>query len=198
MADLPPIEKIIKELRRLFKEVAEKTPTNVQGFIGRELGESKLSAGYAGGGAAFPSSEETFNTTKKLRLKTGKLFRSFNEKDINTLTKTEVKGDKVKITIGSKLPYARIHETGGFIKATPVKSKRRKTFKMAQYFWAKYLDKNDGGNIFHKIMALSVQKKGGVDIPKRPYFKPALKAFEKKGMKILIENAVKKLIRFIG
>ena len=59
---------------------------------------------------------------------------------------------------GTSLPYASIQEYGG-----EVKSKGR----MEKFMWAMFLETK---NIFWKILALAVKKKGGINIKARPYF----------------------------
>lgn len=58
------------------------------------------------------------------------------------------------------IPYAAIHEFGGFIASQG---------KMHKYFWAKFAETKLP---FYRIMALSVLKKGGVDIKKHPFIAP--------------------------
>jgi hypothetical protein len=47
----------------------------------------------------------------------------------------------------------------------------KSTYVMAQFFWAKYYTTKQP---YFKRLALSVEKKGGVNIPARPYFNPAV------------------------
>lgn len=104
----------------------------------------------------------------RLGTRTGRLTRSFlpNQQD-STQSVQETNG-VVTIRVGTKTPYAAIHENGGFIA-----SKGR----MHKFFWFKYMESQ---NPAYKYMALAAQHKGGIKIPARPFFKPALKNLEQR------------------
>jgi hypothetical protein len=55
-----------------------------------------------------------------------------------------------------------VQEFGGFIASKG---------NMHKYFWAKFAETKQP---YFKNIALSVKKKGGVNIPARPYFNPAV------------------------
>ena len=129
-----------------------------------------------------------------LNLRTGRLWRSLSPDGLTQDQKRELKISKdgsFEYTIESLLPYAEIHDTGGFIKATPVtvirkfnpnaKNKvggatRFQTFQMARYFWAMFFKH---GNTFYRAMALHVHNKGGITIKATKYFTKAVKEFRK-------------------
>lgn len=114
---------------------------------------------------------------KKLGIRSGNLFRSFQLGNANTLTKIDTANERgISVTIGSNLVYSGIQNEGGFIKATPI-SKGRSKFKMESYFWGMFRQYN---NIFHKIMALSVRAKGGITIRATRYFDKSEKTFVEK------------------
>jgi len=168
MNDAKEIRKALVRALKLFEKAYEiELPLEIQAYIGAEMGAGKVSQSYLEGGAtAFPKSEETWSSGSRLKLKSGRLLQSFNPKSPDSLSgMTGSYKNKLKYNIGSGLIYAGIQESGGFIK-----SKGR----MHKYFWAMYAKYN---NPFHKIMALSVKKKGGVNIKARPYFNPAIDKF---------------------
>lgn len=125
--------------------------------------------------ALSPSGRSIFSNAKTPRDNSGALAASFSEG-----AKTKISGGDMKVTFKSNLPYATVHEEGMFIKATPTTdSKGRPTYKMAQYFWGKFSEKQE---THFKIIALSVMKKGGVNIKARPYIDKAVKHFEDNGI----------------
>lgn len=97
------------------------------------------------------------NTTLILRNMTGRLFKSFNPQTALNLddcsTSINLTGYVIGGVIGSKVPYAAIHNYGGII--TPKNAKRLS--------WIG----DDGKRIFAKK----------VIIPKRPYFDNAIAKF---------------------
>lgn len=108
----------------------------------------------------------------KLHLDTGNLIRSFQSRQGSKVTKATTMNGVIKLTYGSALPYAKIHNDGGVIKATPTKDSRgNNTYKMALFFWAKFYET---GKEYFKALALHVQKVGSVTMPKRQYFTKAL------------------------
>ena len=115
----------------------------------------------------------------KLTTYSGALFRSFTKGQPGNVFKVSQNGDNFEVEYGSSIKYAAIQEFGGFIKATPVtviKSKsgrkmNKSTYVMAQFFWAKFYQTKQP---YFKRLALSVERKGGVNIPARPYFNPAV------------------------
>lgn len=116
---------------------------------------------------AVASLEVSKNNTKHLRFGSGALLNSFfktkNLNYSNGLYTGELKSD---------LPYARIHEYGGFIKSKTKFSMFGGLMKMF----------NSTGNEAYKYMALSVLKNNGMNIPARPYFNPFIKEFNEKGI----------------
>jgi len=143
----------------------------------------------------------------KLNLRSGKLWRSLSPNAPSSDSKSIFKIDEFggfQYEIESLLPYAQIHDTGGFIKATPISviyykkdveqntPIRKSTYLMAQYFWAQYF-KSKMKNQFFKIMAFSVQKLGGVNIKQTNYFRDSVAEFkktDKKNVETLVNNIV--------
>lgn len=178
------IDTLYKELPKILQESGQKILLEFGGFLGAELDNYKPSSGYASGGSAFPAAEETWSNSEKLRFKKGNLWRSFiDPKSQTSNTTVKVGKDGVEAHIESDLVYAEVHERGMFIKSKG---------KMQNYFWAQYINTK---NEFFKIMALSVLSKGGVNIPARPYFEPAFKEFESKGVKKFLETLLDRIVR---
>jgi len=109
------------------------------------------------------------------------LFQSFIKNNKNNVYKASQSGSQFTLEYGSKIPYAKIHEVGGFInaikRASSVKRKKE-TYVMAQFFWRKYMETKAP---FFKRIALSIENKGGVNIKARPYWKPAIEDFKRNG-----------------
>lgn len=159
------------DIAKILKEVGQKAQYLSQASIGEYIEFNKRQS----------DKSKWFTGKERLQLRSGRLFKSFapveNEDGFNEL-KINDKG--FEISLGSRLEYAAIHEYGGFIK-----SKGR----MHKYFWYKY---SESKNAFYKIMALSVLKRGGVNIPKREYFSIALKSFEKKHLPVILQQFIDK------
>lgn len=138
-----------------------------------------------------------FNDKHKLRRSSG--ASGLEESLRKSLEKAVVKDGEIQFTLSSPLPYAKIQDKGGFIKATPTKnSKGVQTYKMAQYFWYKYSTSTvNRRKEFYKIMALSVQKKGGVNIKGKDYIKGAIKEYEKLSDKV-IEKFIDQVFKIYG
>jgi len=132
---------------------------------------------------------------RKVGMRSGDLYRSFGLNGKGTLTKIK-RNDQtgIEVIVGSDLPYAKIQNDGGFIKATPVtvmykydKNAENKmgaklqrpvtTYKMALYFWAKWHESNEKDDFF-KWTALKVHKLGGMKVEATHYFDNAIKDFK--------------------
>lgn len=172
MSDLlQKLERIEREFPEYLKGALKRMPIVFQGYIGAEMNfkeEQRDAVAFA------PSSSD------KLDLGSGALYKSFKVKNKNNYYKENDDG----FEIGSKLPYATIHEYGGFIK-----SKGR----MHKFFWAKWLET---GSPYYKRLFFAVLKNKGVTIKARPYFHPAEKKFEEEGVP-KIENIILKRIAAI-
>lgn len=142
--------------------------------------------------------DKFFNNSSKLRGTRGsKGLRA----DLSKTTKVEIKDGRVELKFDTDKPYAGIQNRGGFIKATPTQritktGKTVKTYKMAQYFWAKYFESKASakGNVF-RIMALSVQKRGGVRIKGKHYLENSIKDFEERSLQRVIESFFNQILR---
>jgi hypothetical protein len=201
-----------KKLPKILESLGYEVSLEFQKLIGTNLKFRGTSKEYESSAVDKPynDSEETWSNNKQqLRLKSGRLYSSFRPNTKTTYV--DVKTDKIKIKLGSDVEYANIHEKGGFIKATPITVIRyheykrkdgrlseftevKRSYKMAQYFWAKYFE-TEKQNSFFKIMALAVEKAGGVKIPKRPYFVPALFALRTTGLKKILKKYIQILVR---
>jgi hypothetical protein len=122
-----------------------------------------------------------------LGIRSGKLYRSFIQGQKNSLTKiNKADSSGISVTVGSDLPYAEIHETGGFIQARKkLGSVRRKrdVYAMEQMFWARYFK---SGNKYFMNMALSIMSKDlkgervGVNIRATQYFSNSIDTYKQK------------------
>ena len=131
-----------------------------------------------------------FSDSSKLRSQSGKLADSFRMKqfmkvaansDTKGVTSFSYNNGVVTGKFGTSLPYASIQEYGG-----EVKSKGR----MEKFMWAMFLETK---NIFWKILALAVKKKGGINIKARPYFFKAIDQINEnlgKKMEIFLNNMI--------
>jgi hypothetical protein len=140
-------------LRPIINDELLRFPFVMQAFIGTQMERAGLKERIA------PS------TSTKLAINTGTLFRSFARGSLGNIYKvTEVNGN-FELQYGSILPYARIQEYGGFIATKG---------KMEGYFWARY---RETGVAYFRNIAIKVRRVGGVQIPARPYFRPAVQRF---------------------
>jgi phage gpG-like protein len=154
-------------LRPVISDALQKLPFVMQAFIGTNME-------FRGAADRIAPS-----TSSKLAINSGTLFRSFTKGQPGNVFKVTEQNNNFEVEYGSSIKYAAIQEYGGFIKATPVtviKSKsgrnmNKSTYVMAQFFWAKYYQTKQS---YFKNLALSVERNGGVKIPARPYFRPAV------------------------
>ena len=137
-------------LRPIIADSLNKLPFVMQAYIGANME-------FIGAADRIAPS-----TSSKLAINSGTLFRSFSKGQTGNVFKVSQNGDNFEAEYGSDLPYARVQEFGGFIA-----SKGR----MHKYFWAKFAETKQP---YFRNIALSVKKKGGVNIPARPYFNPAV------------------------
>jgi len=150
MLDVAQLQDI---LRPIINDQLLRFPFVMQAFIGTQMERSGLKERIA------PS------TSTKLAINTGKLFRSFARGSEGNVYRVQESSGNFELEYGSDLPYARIQETGGFIKSKG---------KMEGYFWARY---KETGVAYFRNIAIKVRRVGGVNIPARPYFAPALQRF---------------------
>ena len=102
---------IKQELKSMIREIL----LVAQGFIGKEMNNSSVNSQWRMGGKGKAISQNK-NNTNTLRNLSGRLFKSFalgNEETATEVERTNENG--FKITIGSDVPYARIHDLGGTI-----------------------------------------------------------------------------------
>lgn len=162
----------------IIKEATQRIPLLLQAAIGSEMSDRALSAGFRDGSSKSPFDDATArNSGDKLRIASGRLFRSFGTDSPDNISNIFVTETGAVIEYGTKVPYAAIHEFGGTIGARFVASKG----KMHRYFWARYIASGDER---FKAMALAVMKNGGVNLPavtmpKRPFIEPGFQKFEK-------------------
>lgn len=171
-----PIEQRAAAVARLLLSTVSNTKDELPFHI-----NACIQAEMNAGDKAWDKLNATWSNSQKLQHRGGAqpLSLSFGGGESSS-TKITTADFKVKAEIGSKLPYASIHEEGGFIRSKRTKTTRngRVIPMMAAYFWAMYYAGKQS-NPFYRTMALSVTRKGGVNIPARPYFKEAMKGLEK-------------------
>lgn len=133
------------------------------------------------------------SNSPSLRIRTGGLLRSFlptSKKGLFSYSSSE-KG--LQVVVGSQMPYAKIHETGGRIYAKRTKFTKRGIFwSMSLFFLAKYYQTKVP---YFFNLFLAVQKKGFVTIPRRAYFSKAAKVFQQKHYPRLLGKFVQQLLK---
>ena len=128
-----------------------------------------------------------------LRIRTGGLLRSFLPKNKWGLFSFVSTDRGLQVTVGSRRPYATIHETGGVIRAKRFKQTSRGVFPvMALYFFARYRETKSE---YYKNLFLAVRKKGFVAIPARHYFSSAMEEFRRAQFPRLLGGFAQKLLQ---
>lgn len=163
-------ENIINEIPKAIRQQGVLTPYELLTFLAGEMDVDSVSKDWRNAQPydfsikPFPLENMTWSVSDKLRVQTGKYYKSFMPNDKDTLTKVTTTDTSLKVDFGSKLP--RLHESGGFIKSKG---------KMQYWFFYQYARTK---NPFFKIMGSSVMKKGGVNVKARPHFNPAIEKFK--------------------
>lgn len=177
---------IKRDLNRILKESEQELAQLMFDYLSFQFGEQvSVSDDYRSGKTDNSVAKLTQNKTKHLRSNTGALLNSFFSKqtfDIN------YSNGIFSGQIGSNLPYADIHEYGGFIKSKTKFSMFGGLMKM--YFTT--------GDEAYKYMALGALKHGGVNIPARPYFKPFEAEFNREGLPKWWNEVEKRLNEYIN
>lgn len=166
-------------IQGLLKEAARKAAYGMQAYIGAEMGVAQVSDAWRQGkpgATAFPAQATTWSSSPKLQIRGGRLYKSFQPNGEGNVFEMSVSDGKVALLYGTRIIYAPVHERGMFIA-----SKGR----MHKYFWAMYAQTK---NNFYKVMALSVQKRGGVKIPPRPFFEKGIANFEREGLPLVLQD----------
>lgn len=97
-----------------------------------------------------------------LRIVSGGYLRSYQQKSPQSVERTELSEDGLKMEWGTSHPAGRPNEKGARIRVTD---------KMRRFFWAMWYETGEGG---WRGMALS--KKTHFEIPARPHLGPALRS----------------------
>jgi phage gpG-like protein len=165
----------------LLKDALQRAAYGLQAYIGAEMNGGKPDDSWRkgtpkSGKDAFPATKTTWSKEKQLRVQRGRLFKSLAPNSPDNITTIQVSEGKVALLYGTRVVYASIHESGGFI---------ANKGKMDKWFWAQYKQTK---NEFFKVMALSVRKRGGVQIPARPYFNQGVEAFRREGLPLLLQD----------
>ena len=155
-----PIETLEKRLPEIIKGALKRVPVLFQGYVGVQFGDGR--------------GENKRNTTNRLNIQSGRLFKSFLPNSTDNILRFTQSGLTFGVEIGTKVPYAAIHEEGGTI--TQPRSQKQRRF-----FWAMFYKTGDEK---FKYAALST-KPLTIRIPARPYFKPATQEFLRDGVPLL-------------
>ncbi len=172
------LKKLSKNIDKLFVQFGQKSLVSIQGFIGAEMNFK----------SAPSDATATWNDSDNLNIGSGNLFESFDPKSSlnKKISKSVFKDGKLNITVGSPLIYARTQEEGEVILATPTVDKNGSpTYKMAQYFFAKWYE---SGNEFFKAMAIYVKANGFITVPPRPYLAPAIIQYKNTALPKLLKQ----------
>ena len=161
---------IKRDLNRILKESENELANYMHAYLSFQFGEQvSVSSDYKSGKTDNSVAKLTQNKTKHLRSNTGALLNSFFERDTFDINYSN---GIFSGQIGSKLPYADIHEHGGFIKS-------KTKFSMFGGLMKKYKETGDEA---YAIMAKSALLNQGVNIPARPYFAPFVAEFNREGL----------------
>jgi phage gpG-like protein len=160
---------LASSLAQIIKTHVQGIPVVMQGYIGSEMANRAVSANFRSGAAQAFDESTRRNTGSKLRIASGRLFRSFLPNSLDNIYEVREKTDAITLKFGTKVPYAAIHENGGTI--TQQRTPRQKAF-----FWAMFAKT---GDTMWKAMALSKKTSATLRIPARPFFAPAVLRVER-------------------
>lgn len=117
--------------------------------------------------------EGAWSRSSKLGSRTGALDKALERGAPGNTTVIQKNAHGATLRYALDVPQA-IHETGGFIA-----SKGR----MHRYFWARFMQtKND----FFRRMALSVKRRGGIRLPRRPWWTPGTDEFLQSADRVVV------------
>lgn len=177
---------ISKDLNRILRDSEQELSVLMYQYLSFQFGENvKIKDVYFTNEKSSASLEVSKNNTKHLRFGTGALLNSFFSKQTFEINYSN---GIFSGQIGSNLPYADIHEYGGFIKS---KSK----FSMFGGLMKMYFTTGDEA---YKYMALGALKHGGVNMPARPYFNPFESEFNREGLPQWWNEVEEKLNNYIN
>lgn len=185
------IGKLRKSFDQALYEAVQELPFLLQTYIGAEMDIREVSEAYRSGASNKAFDDTTAkNNGKRLRIATSRLYRSLNPKTaLNTDDSVfNVRMSKLgaEVEYGTNVPYARIHEEGGTIQ-------QNVTAKQRRFFWAMYMQSQ---NTMYRAMAMSNTLK--IKIPKRPYFKPGIKNFEREAQPMLQERMRNRVLELMA
>jgi phage gpG-like protein len=167
MSDLSDMSADVRQLVESLQEVAAEILRDAQQRVGTvATSEYMRDAGKQEAVSDGPS----FNNRAgagTLQVMGGRLARSLTGARTDraapeTISQIQVGPGGARLTFGSAVPYAGIHERGGQIPVTEA---------MRGYFWAQYMNTEDEG---WKALALGAENNSTFDIPARPFLEPAL------------------------
>jgi hypothetical protein len=167
-------------LSQLLKSFAQKAPHIFHAYIERHFDE----------GGQQDDASLTWRRSDKLAARTGRLTRSFIPNQPGSLFRVTIGDGGLFIQLGTSVPYAGVNE-GTKGEKVFIASKGR----MHKMFFARYMAT---GNPFFRTLALSVKKRGGVTIPKRPYFSEAVRQFHEREIALLASDIFATLKQSFG
>lgn len=122
------------------------------------------------------------SSSKLIRSNSGRLLKSLQPGNVDNLYSLVVSNGNIKITYGTKVPYALIHEEGGTITSKG---------KMHKYFWAMYYKTKQN---YYKNLAIRVSQGKSLKIPKRPFLKPGIEDFNEKYLPKIVDEFVANIL----
>ena len=151
---------------KYFKKTSVKESLSYAPIAGRITNRTLRLIGSVSGGFRFSNNPIPSSVSARMRRKTSVGGGSDLEKGKKeSIREVHVTGTQLQGIIGSKGPYAALHEFGG-------KTKSKVTGKMRSFFWAKWYETN---NSKWKGMALGAWQFIRSTIPARPFLQPAVK-----------------------
>ena len=189
------IEQFLKDYAEIIKELGEEAHDLFLAYLGSEMNLKQTEAGFKSGSQAFSPKNAAFKSKLKLDSRSGKLFRSFNQRDKETLTKLSISKDKINLSVGSNLKYARIQDIGGFIKAKKkAKPGGRAIWAMEGLMWHYFIETNN--RMYYRI-AMGIRANGGVNIRGTHYFSNAINDMKKDGFNRIYEQLIERLAQYV-
>lgn len=173
-------DEIENAIYNVVSDNLQRFPAEMQVFIAKRLSNSGGYAGESSRATVFKSKGSLLSSVS------GKLFQSFIKNNKNNIYRITGSEGDLELEYGTKLIYARIHEEGGFIKSKG---------KMQWFAFGKFKETKSP---FWQKLGAAIIKNGGVNIPKRAYFKPAFKEWEQTAKPEYKKRIVKEIINEIN
>jgi len=185
----------VLKLNRAARRAAEKLPAIIAQtmrdaltLIGNTAATKFMVVSGTGKGSKLPGADSPVNPSM-LTWRSGRLARSlFRRDNPENITRVFIEGDQFVGEVGTRVPYAAIHEYGGTIPARvqPI------TPRMRSFFWARWYA--TGGEKW-KHMALKRKSPAlnipAISMPARPFLSPTTEdGVVREGVMALFANRV--------